>query len=285
MQRLRALAALLAIAALAGSAVVVWREVLARDRGGLLTVAFLDVGQGDAIYIESPSGTQVVVDGGPDASVVSQLSSVMDPLDRTLDAIIVTNPDQDHFAGFIPLTLRYEVAYEFEPGTKKNTVTYRALESALADSEVKRLLAKRGMVLDLGGGAALSILYPDRDVSNTKPNDGSIVMRLTYASTSVMLMGDATALVEERVMSLGTTTLRSDILKLGHHGSKTSSSAAWLLAVAPKEAVVSAGCNNSYGHPSKEIVDRLASRAIPLLSTCKEGNIEFVSDGVGWVRQ
>jgi competence protein ComEC len=209
---------------------------------------------------------------------------VMDPFDRTIDAIIVTNPDQDHFAGFIPLLERYQVGIEFEPGTKKTTVTYRALESALEETHVPRTLAKRGMVLDLGGGAFLTVLYPDKDVSNLSPNDGSIVMQLSYASTTVMLMGDATAKVESHVLSLGGSE-SSDILKLGHHGSKTSTSEAWITAVAPKMAIVSAGCDNKYGHPSKETVERLAAHSVPYLWTCKEGTIEFVSNGQTWSRE
>ena len=262
-----------------------WYESNKAESPRSLHVAFLNIGQGDSIYIESPTGTQVLVDGGPDSSLLRELTSVMDPFDRTLDAIIVTNPDQDHFAGFIPLLGRYSVGEELEPGTVKTTLTYKALVSALTENKVPRILAKRGMILDLGGGAVLQVLYPDRDVSHLAPNDGSVVMKLIYGKTSVMLMGDATAKVEEHLISLGTTTLPADILKLGHHGSKTSSSESWLEVVHPSEAIVSAGCKNKYGHPSKEVTDRLASDLIPYLWTCKEGTIAFTSDGVVWTRQ
>lgn len=265
--------------------VYVWTQALAKDSPRYLRVAFLNIGQGDAIFVESPTGTQVLIDGGPDASLLRELPSVMDPFDRTLDAIVVTNPDQDHFAGFIPLLERYSIGREFEPGTKKTTVTYRALESKLSETHVPRLLMRRGMVLDLGEGAQLYVLYPDRDVSTLKPNDGSVVMKLVYGKTSVMLMGDATAFVESHLLSLGTTTLPADILKLGHHGSKTSSSLSWLKGVSPKQAIVSAGCHNSYGHPNKEVTERLATLNIPYFWTCKEGTIEFYSDGVGWTRK
>ena len=263
----------------------IWYEALKGQEVRGLRIAFLNIGQGDSIFIESPTGTQVIVDGGPDSSLLRELTSVMNPFDRTIDAIIVTNPDQDHFAGFLNLLGRYDVGEEFEPGTKKTTVTYKALEKLLADKSVPRLLAKRGMYLDLGGGAVLQILYPDRDVYSLKPNDGSVVMKLIYGKTSVMLMGDATAFVESHISSLKASGLESNILKLGHHGSKTSSSQRWIEAVKPQEAIVSAGCNNKYGHPSREVTDRLAADKVPYLWTCKEGTIEFESDGLAWVRR
>lgn len=262
----------------------VWSEILKAEQPRNLRIAFLDVGQGDAIFIESPTGTQILVDGGPDSSLLRELPSVMNPFDRYLDAIIVTNPDQDHFAGFIELLERYKVEKEFESGTKKTTLTYKAFESALVESGVQRLLAKRGMVFNLGGGAYLSVLYPDRDVSESNPNDGSIVMKLIYGKTSVLLMGDSTALVESRILSLGGNK-RADILKLGHHGSKTSSSENWIASVSPSQAIVSASCDNSYGHPSKVVVDRLLAHAVSYLWTCNEGTISFSSNGKEWRRQ
>lgn len=262
----------------------VWIEVSKAEQPQNLRIAFLDVGQGDAIFIESPTGTQILVDGGPDSSLLRELTGVMNPFDRHIDAIIVTNPDQDHFAGFIELLERYKVEKEFEPGTKKTTLTYKAFESALAKNNVQRFLAKRGMVFDLGSGAYLSVLYPDRDVSGMNPNDGSIVMKLIYRKTSVLLMGDSTALVESRILSLGGNK-QADILKLGHHGSKTSTSENWISAVSPSQAIVSASCDNSYGHPSKVVTDRLLAHAVSYLWTCKEGTISFSSDGVVWQRK
>lgn len=262
----------------------VWSEVIKTEQPQNLRVAFLDVGQGDAIFIESPTGTQILVDGGPDSSLLRELTGVMNPFDRSLDAIIVTNPDQDHFAGFIELLERYGVEKEFEPGTKKATLTYKAFESALVKNNVERFLAKRGMVFDLGGGAYLTVLYPDRDVSGSNPNDGSVVMKLVYGKTSVLLMGDSTSLVESRVLSLD-GNFNADILKLGHHGSKTSSSEKWIEATSPSQAIVSASCDNSYGHPSKVVIDRLLAHAVSYLWTCKEGTISFSSDGKVWQRK
>lgn len=255
------------------------------DRNGKLTVAFLDVGQGDAIFIESPTGTQVVVDGGPDSSVVRELSGVMPLWDRSLDAIIVTNPDQDHFAGFLDVLKRYDVAREFESGTAKDSPMYNALVKAVESEGVSRTFPKRSETIDLGGGAYLKVLFPDRDVTALDSNPGSIIMQLVYGDTRVMLMGDTVVPVEDFVTALDGEKLKSQILKLGHHGSRTSSGEKLLAMVDPDVAIVSAGCDNSYGHPHKEVLERLAAHKIPYLWTCKEGTIEFSSDGKVWSKR
>ncbi len=138
------------------------------------------------------------------------------------------------------------------------------------------------IVLDESAGVKFDVLFPDRDVSDWSRNDGSIVGRLVYGNTSVMLMGDATKKTEGIILSENPPTfLKSDILKLGHHGSKTSSGEMWLRAVAPKEAVISAGCHNRYGHPHKEVIDRLTALSIDSLRTCG-GTIVCESDGINF---
>ncbi len=285
MQRLRQ-RVLLSIVLVLAAAAALSLYALVRESAHLLTVAFLDVGQGDAIYIESPTGTQIVVDGGPNSALLRELGRVMPLYDRSLDAIVVTNPDADHFSGFIDLLSRYKVGIELEPGTEKHTVTYQTLENTLREKGVKQIIARRGMVFNLGGGAHLDVLYPDKDVSTYTPNDGSIVMRLVYGSTNILLMGDATAKVESRLLAIASSTsYKTDILKLGHHGSKTSSSQAWLAAASPAYAIISAGLKNRYGLPSPVVTERLASDSIPTLETFRDGTLIFESDGKNFVRK
>lgn len=264
-------------------------EAALTHRQGELTVAFLDVGQGDAIFIQSPSGTQIVIDGGPDGAILQELSRVMPLWDRSIDAIVITNPDQDHFAGFIDVLKRYDVAQVYEPGVTKDSSMYATLEREMAEEGAARVNPKRGQTIDLGGGAHVRVLFPDRDVSRLDSNPGSLVMRLVYGDTSVMLMGDSVEGVEDFIVDLGSNApasrYQSQLLKLGHHGSRTSSGEKLLDAVAPNVAIVSAGCDNSYGHPHKEVLERLAARSIPYLWTCKEGTIEFASDGQTWRRE
>ncbi len=251
-------------------------------RDHILKFAVLDVGQGDALFIESPTGVQVLVDGGPNNSLSREISKVMPFYDRHIDMIVVTNPDLDHYSGFLKLLDKYKVDYDLESGTTNKYSVYAELENKIKEKGVKKIITKRGQVIDLGGGAYLQILFPDRDVSGMSSNDGSIVMKLVYGETSVMLQGDSTAKIEDYLLTLGTTTLKSTILKAGHHGSKTSSTEEYVSAVSPKWVVISSGKNNDYGHPHKEILQTTQKLKIPAIDTCNNGTIFFESDGLNF---
>ena len=255
---------------------------------GLLTISFLDVGQGDAIYIEAPNGAQIVIDGGiANGKLLSELGALMPYFDRTIDAIVVTNPDADHYAGFLGLLPRYRVGLLLEPGARADSATYASFEEKIEKENVPKTIARRGMkvMLDREAGVYLSILFPDRDVSNWLANDASIVAKLVYGSTTVMLQGDATEKIEKYLLTLGAENLDADILKVGHHGSKTSTAPEYVGAVSPDFAVISNGKDNRYGHPHKETLDTLAKSNVPALRTDIEGRITFVSDGKKFVRK
>ncbi len=257
--------------------------ILHEDREGILKFEVLDIGQGDALWIESPTGTQVLVDGGPNNALMKEIPNVIPWYDRHIDMLVVTNPDKDHFEGFISLLKKYSVDVVLEPGTKNNTGTYNTFEKEVADRKIPKILAHSGQVIDLGGGAYLQVLFPDRDVSGLSSNDGSIVMRLVYGDTSVMLQGDSTAKIEDYLMALGTTTLKSTILKAGHHGSRTSSVKEYVSVISPQLTVASSGINNDYGHPHKETVKTMNDLKIPFYDTCNNGRIVFESNGKDFV--
>lgn len=266
---------------LAATDVLAWSALWQRERSeGKLLVAFLNVGQGEAIYVRSPTGREIMIDGGPDRAVLAELAQERPFWDRSIDALIVSNPDKDHMAGFIDILERFEVAAVIEPGTVPDTSVYRAFEQATKNEEAKHILARRGMRLDIGGGAIIEILFPDRDVSGTDTNTGSIVSRLVYGSTSFLFMGDAPKSIEEYVVALDGNRLRSNILKIGHHGSRTSTSLALVAAASPEIAVISAGAHNSYGHPHKEVLETLEAQKIPVAGTYSEGTIVIESDGM-----
>lgn len=258
---------------------MLWYVVFFEDQHGQLTFAVLNVGQGDALFIESPTGTQVLVDGGPDKNLMSEISHVVPWYDRHIDMMVVTNPDLDHYSGFISFLNEYKVDADLEPGTNSKTDTYALLEKEITDKKIPKILARRGQRVDLGGGAYLEILFPDRDVSELSSNDGSLVMRLVYGDTSVMLQGDSTAKIEEYLVGLDGSKLDSTILKAGHHGSRTSTTDDYVKAVSPEFAVISSGVNSVYGHPHKETLDVLAKYHVPTLDTCVMGRIIFKSDG------
>ncbi len=246
-----------------------------------LTFAMLDIGQGDALFIESPTGTQVLFDGGPPRKILSQLARVMSPFDKTIDAIIITNPDTDHISGFLDVLKTYKVGEVFEPGTFNDSKTYQNLEMEIKKQNIPNILAKRGMRLDIGGGAVIDILFPDRDVSFWSSNDGSVVAKLSYGNTSVVLTGDATTKTEKIILDGSSKgSLRSTILKVGHHGSRTSTSASFTQAVAPTYAFISDGKDNKYGHPHQDVLDTLASFGAKIFRTDLLGTIIMKSDGI-----
>ena len=232
-----------------------------------LTFAMLDIGQGDALFIESPTGTQVLVDGGPPRKILNQLSRLMSPFDRSIDAFIITNPDADHISGFLDVLKIYKVGKVFEPGTLTDSKVYQNLKDEIKKNNIPNILAKRGMRLNLGGGAVIDILFPDRDVSSWSTNDGSIVAKLSYGNTSVMLTGDATIRTEEIILKENLKSLDSTILKVGHHGSRTSTSPEFVKTVSPEYAFISNGKDNKYGHPHKETLDTLISFGAKIFRT------------------
>lgn len=240
----------------------------------VFTFAMLDVGQGDALFIESPTGTQVLVDGGPPKKILSELSRVMSPFDRTIDALIITNPDTDHIAGFLDVLKVYQVGMVFEPGTLTDSKTYQNLREDIEKKGVPNFLAKKDMRLYMGGGVVIDILFPDRDVSYWSTNDGSIVAKLSYGDTSFMLTGDATSKTEKIILAENSKEkLDSTILKVGHHGSRTSTSQSFIEAVSPQYAFISNGKNNNYGHPHQDVLDTIASSSARIFRTDLDGTI------------
>lgn len=260
-----------------------WFVVINENRNGILTVSFLDIGQGDSIFIESPTGMQVLVDGGPNNNLMKEISKVLPWYDRHIDMLVITNPDKDHYEGFIPFLKRFKTDVVFEPGTTNKNSAYQSLENEIKNKKIPKILARRGQIIDLGGGVYLEVIFPDRDVSGLSPNDGSIVMRLVYGETSVLLQGDSTSNIEHYLLGLGGEKLTSTILKAGHHGSKTSSSDEYVKAVSPEWVVISAGINNMYSHPNKEVLDILNKQKLVTLVTCSMGQINFESDGKEFV--
>jgi len=258
----------------------IWSAIFDKTSSGVLTVSFLNVGQGDSIFLESPTGKQVLIDGGPDRSVLRELGKVMPWYDRTIDVVIATHPDADHVTGLVDVLQRYDVDYIFQPGVKHDTPQAESVLLSVANEGAQEVLARRGQVIDLGGGVHLDILFPDRDVSDLETNDASIVARLVYGGTSFLLTGDSPEKMEKYLVYLDGKTLKSTVLKAGHHGSKTSSSPLFVGYVAPEYAVISRGCDNSYGHPHQEVLDVFKRFEVQIKDTCLDGRVTFVSDGV-----
>jgi competence protein ComEC len=244
-----------------------------------LKVSFLNIGQGDSILIETPDGHQALVDGGPDMSVLSELGHHMSLFDRSIDMIVATHPDADHIAGLSDVLARYDVGMVIETTNGKETPVTRTLATAVENEHAQVVYAEPGQVIQLGASTTLHIFSPAGDETKWESNMASIVLKVEYGSTSVMLTGDAPIEIEKYLVQAYPSLLKSTVLKLGHHGSKTSSSDEWLDAVHPEYAVVSAGLNNKYGHPHASVMQAVAARNIKVDETSKEGTITFYSDG------
>ena len=252
---------------------------LPRERG-VLTVAFLDVGQGDAVFVEAPNGNQMLYDAGPPTgAVLRALGDMMPFWDRSIDVAVFSHPDMDHIGGFSDVFDRYKVAVVLEPGATSDSGAYGAAKSALSAEGSVYFLARKGMTIDLGGGVEADILYPDRDMSNMETNSASIVMRIRYGDTAFLVSGDLPKNIEEYEVAVYGERLHAQVLKLGHHGSRTSSSEVWLRAVNPDVAVVSAGRGNRYGHPHPDVIALLLRLRIPNFTTSSEGTIKFETNG------
>ncbi len=259
--------------------VFIWHTVFTEDRRGMLKVSFLDIGQGDAIFIEAPNGNQVLIDGGSNKKVLKELGKVMSFYDRTIDAVIATHPDKDHIGGLIDVLKNYRADFVMEPGVSSDTGAYQELERMIKDKNLPKILARRGMTLNLGEGARLNILFPDRDTEGWETNTASIVARLAYGNNSFLLTGDSPIAIEKYLSMIDGRNLKSDVLKVGHHGSRTSTSESFAGLVSPEYAVISAGKNNQYGHPNKEVLDILEKNKSAILKTYEKGIITFSSDG------
>lgn len=244
-----------------------------------LTVTFLDIGQGDATLIETPDGVQMLIDGGPDGTVLRRLATELPWFDTSIDSILGTHPDKDHIGGLVDVLKRFSVGEIITTENTGETMVASAYQKGLLNEGVPVVMARAGQVYQLGASTTLTIFSPASDPVMLESNTASIVAKLTYGEIDFMLTGDAPMSIEYYLVKTYGTALSSEVLKLGHHGSKTASSEVFLDTVAPRYAVVSAGKDNSYGHPHQAVVDAVQKRGIEMVSTAELGSITFVSDG------
>lgn len=250
----------------------------------ILQVSFLDVGQGDAIYIRAPNGNDVLIDGGPNDAIIATLRTVMPIFDNDIDIIIATHPDKDHIAGLATVFENFQVNTfidsELRSGTSFDNRLHTLADNEPYSSEIIASSRDR-IILDEENQVFIDILYPRQDTSNfSDTNSASIVTRLVYGTKSFLFTGDAPLATEDFLIKNAKEYLDSDVLKLGHHGSKTSTGDSFLNTVTPDYAVVSAGKNNSYHHPHANVINRVRNHGIEILSTMELGTITFQTDGV-----
>jgi competence protein ComEC len=276
---------------------------------GKLKIVFCDVGQGDAAYVRFPDGRDMVVDGGPNNRVIECLGRHMPFWDRHLDIVMMTHPQKDHMQGLIAVLSRYQVQHFVRSDVVNTTEGYVKLMDVVRMRNIEQRFMTQGEAINLGD-TSLLFLWPTEaqlakgmrasqvaargtDVLGTSTgdlNDYSLVFTLRYGDFDVLFTGDADTRVEANYRGIQLVPSRAEeladerveVLKVPHHGSKTGMTEAFAQWISPSLGVISVG-KNSYGHPSKEIVDMLQSVGSRVMRTDMDGDIIITSDGKGWI--
>ncbi|MBQ4527333.1 MAG: MBL fold metallo-hydrolase [Clostridia bacterium] len=241
---------------------------------GSMTVSFVDVGQGDCIFARLPNNEIMLVDCGE----YSERDAVCDFLDREnvkkIDYLVATHPHVDHMGGMSHIIKKYDIGSFFMPDTESDTNAFIYMLEALDEKNIQSNIVRAGDMIFESDSFRCEVISPVLD-SYEETNDFSVVLRLTCGEKSFLLTGDAETYAEKHIKS----DVSADVLKVGHHGSITSTSEEFLEKVNPKYAVISCGKDNSYGHPHKEIIDILNKYNIQVYRTDISGTITFFCDG------
>ena len=247
-----------------------------------LRVDFIAVGQGDAALITSPTGKTVLIDGGPPEGAAALVAYLKSRAVGPLDLVILTHRHADHLGGLAAVVRDVGARPFMDAPFPHPTALYGTLMKALAARQVPVREAVRDRVIDLGGEATLRLLTPPEPVlrgTRSDVNSNSVLVRLDYHQASILFAADAEASTERWLLS-ARAPLRARVLKVAHHGSQHSSTAAFLRAVAPQIGIISAGTANKYGHPEVEAVDRLQTIGARVFRTDQDGTISLRTDGI-----
>lgn len=276
------IALLVVVSIVLGGAIIVSRP---KTQNRMTSVSMFDVGQGDSFLIQASNGKQMLIDGGKDATVLSELSKVMPWGDKSIDIVLATHPDMDHVGGLDEVLKRYKVDMFLTSEVGGDTEEYKNLLALVNKKKIGAYFVRQGMKVSLSEKEYFLVLFPDREVKEWETNTGSVVGKFVSGERSVLFTGDSPAPIEQYLAKSIPDLLDVDILKLGHHGSRTSTTAAYLKATTPSLALISAGKNNSYGHPHKEVLDLLKQFNVPYISTQDIGTVTYQTDGLKWYKK
>lgn len=249
------------------------------DLNGKLVINFLDVGQGDAILIRLPKGEDVLIDGGPDNKVIKKLGEYLPYGDRDIELMVLTHPHSDHVTGLNEVLKRYGVKKILMTGAIHTASDYLNFLEQIKEKKIPVEIIDSPRDLFLENDVDFKILYPDKSFSGQRVenlNNTSIVAQLIYASTTVMLSGDFEN--EESLLNRG-FNLKSDIYKVGHHGSNTANSREFLEAISPLYAIIGVGADNKFGHPHFRTLRILEKIGAKIFRADRDGDVRFMSDG------
>jgi competence protein ComEC len=264
------------------AATLTWAAVLSAP-DGRLHVLFLDVGQGDCVLVQSPTGRTVLIDGGPDGQTTCTLIDSHRPFwDRSIDVVVTTHPHVDHLGGLLSVVERYDTGVLLEPAISGDSLMSEEWRRRLGTHDCSSLCVSAGYEVLLGDGTRLEVLNPGNELqlrtSDDLDNNG-VLIRLTYGAVSFLLTADIRAEGERQLVHLLGPQLHSQVLKVPHHGSGTSSTEQFVAAVGPQVAVISVGEGNAYGHPHEDVLSRLRTLGVHVLTTQDCGTVEFITDG------
>lgn len=270
---------------LAVSAFLVWSVYFSLKPTDVLKVRFFDVGQGDAIMIETPGRNKIIIDGGPDNSVLAKIGRALSFYDRTIEMLIITHPDSDHLAGAAEIIKNYDVGLILINGKECATKICEEFDKIAKRKNIKIIVAKMGQKIDFGNNVKMDILEPaNANIGKGKNEDNnlSIISYLTYGADSFLFTGDAEA-KEELELVGAWPDLKAEVLKVAHHGSKNSTNELFLEKIKPKFSVISVGAKNRYGHPTIQTLERLKKIGSEIFRTDLAGDIIMESEGKGVV--
>lgn len=240
----------------------------------------LDVGQGDAILIQTPGGDQILIDGGPSNQVIPALSARMPFWDRTIERVVLSHPHADHLDGLIDVATRYRIGEVWQSGATHTTADYTSWQNVLAERQIPTRAVKAGDILEWGG-LTFEVLFPLDNALGQAPkdqHDATVVIRALIEGRSLLLTGDIDEDYERAILAAWCPDrcehLDSDILKVPHHGSRTGLLPDFLEKISPEVAIVSVGEKNLYGHPHTSILERLTQAGIRTLRTDRDGTVE-----------
>ena len=268
---------------LLGMAAMLWLAALS-EPDPRLHVYFVDVRQGDGIFIVTPSGQQILIDGGPDPQAIAQfLGQHMPPEDRTIDIALLTHAHSDRATGLVEALRRYDIQTVMQRTLDYDSPVYSEWLRAVDQENAEVIEAQAGQAITFDDGVVLQILSPPQQLpvgTTSDVDNASIALRLTYGERSFLLAGDMFMEAERCLLSTD-LPLDSDVLKVDHHGSRNASTAEFLAEVRPAIAVISARANNRYGHPTLEVLSRLATEMTPdmIYVTGESGTIDLTTDG------
>lgn len=246
---------------------------------GRLHFYALDVGQGDALFMVTPSGRTILMDGGPDLAALTQLDRISPHLRRHIDLMILSHPHQDHLGALPDILERYAVDAALLSGIQYPNPTYREMLRLLKEKRVRVIIPNPSKDIVMGDGVILDVLWPPprlwgKQGSEDDVNNTSVALRILYKDQSILLTGDMEMPEEDAVLATG-ADVSATILKAAHHGSRTSSSTGWLLASHPDVAVISAGKNNKFKHPNADVIARFIQFGMTPRITAEEGTIHL----------